>query len=210
MPRRQLNRQPSLKRALTLAAVSIATVGTLAACGSSEEAVPPTPMPMMSSVSPSPSVDTQSLDIMFAQMMIPHHQQAVEMSDIALSQASSNDVKTLADQIKSEQAPEVAVMRGWLANWGAPETAADDHSGHPMSTGMMTADDLAALSATSGPDFDRLWLQMMTTHHKGAIKMAQEVLVTTTNPEVKSLAQAIIDAQSKEIASFEVLQANGE
>ena len=212
MPR-QLNQQSSTKRTsllriFALAAVSIATVGTLAACGSSEEAVPPTPMPMMSSVAPSPSVDTHALDIMFAQMMIPHHQQAVEMSDMALSQASSNEVKTLADQIKSEQAPEVAVMRGWLANWGASEDASA--ASHGMSTGMMTADDLAALSATIGPDFDRLWLQMMVSHHKGAIKMAQDVLATSTNPEVKNLAQAIIDAQTKEIASFEVLQANGE
>ena len=210
MPRRQLNRQPSLKRALALAAVSIATAGTLAACGSSEEAVPPTPMPMMSSVSPSPSVDTQSLDIMFAQMMIPHHQQANEMSDMALSQASTNEVKTLAEQIKGAQAPEIAVMRGWLANWGAPETAVDDHSGHSMSTGMMTDDDMAALSATTGPNFDRLWLQMMVSHHQGAVSMAQDVLATTTNPEVKTLAESIIEAQKKEIASMEVLQANGE
>ena len=79
-----------------------------------------------------------------------------------------------------------------------------------MNTGMMTAADMAALSASTGPDFDRLWLQMMTAHHKGAITMAQDVLTTTTNPEVKTLAQAIIDAQTKEIASIEVLQANGE
>ena len=196
------------RRTIALAAVSLATVGTLAACGSSEEAVPSTPMPMMSSVAPSPSVDTQALDIMFAQMMIPHHQQAVEMSDMALSQASSNDVKSLADQIKSEQAPEVAVMRGWLKNWGANEDASA--ANHGMNTGMMTAADMAALSASTGPDFDRLWLQMMTAHHKGAITMAQDVLTTNTNPEVKTLAQAIIDAQTKEIASIEVLQANGE
>ena len=62
----------------------------------------------------------------------------------------------------------------------------------------------------TGPDFDRLWLQMMITHHKGAITMAQDALATTTDPEVKTLAQAIIDAQTKEIASMEVLQANGE
>lgn len=198
------------RRALALALSTIAAAGVLAACGSSEEAVPPTPMPMMSSAMPSASVDTQALDIVFAQLMIPHHQQAVEMSDMALSQASSNDVKTLAEQIKSEQAPEIAVMRGWLANWGASETMGDDHSGHSMGTGMMTADDMAALSALNGPDFDRVWLQMMVSHHKGAITMAQDVLATTNDPEVKTLAQAIIDAQTKEIASIEVLQSNGE
>ena len=196
------------RRAIAFTLSIFAAAGVLAACGSSEEAVPPTPMPMMSSVAPSPSVDTQALDIMFAQMMIPHHTQAIEMSDMALSQASSNEVKTLADQIKSEQAPEIAVMRGLLAHWGASEEA--NAAGHSMSTGMMTADDMSALSATTGPDFDRLWLQMMVSHHKGAISMANDVLATTTDPEVKKLAQSIIDAQTKEIASIEVLQANGE
>jgi uncharacterized protein (DUF305 family) len=165
---------------------------------------------MMSNAAPSASIDTRAADIMFAQMMIPHHQQAIEMSDMALSQASSNDIKDLADQIKGAQEPEIAVMRGWLANWGAPETPVDDHSDHSMGTGMMTADDMAALSALNGPDFDRVWLQMMVSHHQGAIKMAQDVLATTNDSEVKVLAQAIIDAQTKEIASFEVLQANGE
>ena len=198
------------RRTLALAVSMLAAVGVLAACGSSEEAVPPTPMPMISSASPNASVDARAADVMFAQMMIPHHQQAIEMSDMALSQASSNEIKDLADQVKAEQGPEIAVMRGWLANWGAAETAADDHSDHSTGTGMMTEDDMAALSATTGPDFDRLWLQMMITHHKGAITMAQEALATTTDPEVKTLAQAIIDAQTKEIASMEVLQANGE
>ena len=200
----------SSRRTVALTLVTIATTGVLAACGSSEEAVPPTPMPMMSSAAPSASIDARAADIMFAQMMIPHHQQAIEMSDMALSQASSNDIKDLADQIKGAQAPEIAVMRGWLANWGAPETPADDYSDHSMGTGMMTADDMAALSALNGPDFDRVWLQMMVSHHQGAIKMAQDVLATTNDSEVKALAQAIIDAQTKEIASFEVLQANGE
>ena len=197
-------------RTLTLACSVIATAGVLTACGSSEEAVPPTPMPMISSASPNASVDTRAADVMFAQMMIPHHQQAIEMSDMALSQASSNEIKDLADQIKAEQGPENAVMRGWLANWGAPESAGDGHSDHSTGNGMMTEDDMAALSATTGPDFDRLWLQMMLAHHKGAIKMAKDVLATTTDPEVKTLAQAVIDAQTKEIAVMEVLQANGE
>lgn len=210
MPRRTTRNVKSTRTTLAIALTSIATAGLLTACGSSEEAVPPTPMPMMSSAAPSASVNTQAADIMFAQMMIPHHAQAVEMSDMALSQASSNDVKNLADQIKNAQAPEIEQMRGWLANWGAPETPVDDHSGHSMGTGMMTADDMAALSATTGPNFDRLWLQMMVSHHRGAIAMAEDVLVTTNDPEVKKLAEAIIEAQKKEIASMEVLQSNGE
>ena len=105
MPR-QFIQEPSMKcttwrRTIALAAVSLATVGTLAACGSSEEAVPSTPMPMMSSVAPSPSVDTQALDIMFAQMMIPHHQQAVLISTWALKQGNNPAVKKLAARIIS-------------------------------------------------------------------------------------------------------------
>ena len=195
--------------------------GVLTACGS-ETVVVSTPMPMVTSTAPSVSANSQAGDITFAQLMITHHQQAIEMANMALSQADSNAVKDLADQVRSAQDPEINTMRGWLTSWGAPEVT----NGHDMShggsgtndastmdmtgMGMMTTADMETLSALSGPGFDRLWLQMMIQHHEGAVAMARAVLATTNDSGVKTLAQNVIDSQSAEIATMKKIQTNGE
>jgi uncharacterized protein (DUF305 family) len=200
-------------RTKLIAAGFAATVlaGVLTACGT-ETVVAPTPMPMMSSASPSPSVNTQAGDISFAQLMIAHHLQAIDMSDMALSQANSNSVKDLADQIKSAQDPEINIMRGWLSAWGAPEETNTDNMANMTTAGqgMMTTADLEMLSGLSGPSFDLLWLQMMVKHHQGAIAMATAVLATTQDPTVRTLAQNVISSQTAEIAKMKEIQANGE
>jgi len=198
-------------RFIALGFAATALAGVLTACGS-ETVVVPTPMPMISSASPSVNANTQAADIAFTQLMIEQHQQAIEMANMALSQADSNAVKDLADQIRNEQDPEITTMSGWLSSWGAPAVMNNDGmSGMNMTaSGMMTAADMETLSGLSGPAFDRLWLQMMIQHHEGAISMANDVLVTTTDAGVKTLAQSIIDGQSTEIATMKTLQTNGE
>jgi uncharacterized protein (DUF305 family) len=198
-------------RLIAIGFTATALAGVLTACGS-ETVVVPTPMPMMTSASPSVSANTQADDIAFAQLMIEHHQQAIEMADMAASQADSNAVKDLADQIKNAQDPEINTMRGWLTSWGAPEVMNNDHMSdmHVDGLGMMTAEDMETLSSLSGPGFDRLWLQMMIQHHEGAISMARTVLATTNDSGVKTLAQSIIDGQSIEIATMKSIQTNGE
>jgi uncharacterized protein (DUF305 family) len=144
-------------------------------------------------------------DVMFAQMMIPHHQQAVEMADMALQDKAqaSPQVRDLADQISKAQGPEIETMTSWLTNWGASTSAPMDHS----MPGMMGEGDMTKLAGLSGPEFDKEWLTMMVAHHEGAITMAQDVLGTTSNAEVRSLAQSIVDGQQAEITTMKQLLA---
>lgn len=148
--------------------------------------------------------DFSGADIMFAQMMIPHHQQAVDMGTLAETRASSPEVKALAAKIKAEQAPEIEQMKHWLEDAGASLDMGHD-MGHGMG-GMLTEEDMAALAAATGAEFDRLYLNGMIAHHEGAIHMAQMV-VDSNNSEAKSLADAIISSQTEQITYMQELLA---
>lgn len=136
-------------------------------------------------------------DIAFAEMMIPHHEQAVEISDIALTNSSSDEILALARDIKAAQAPEIEQMGGWAG------VKSSTHSGHMMD-GMLSEKQIQELRDAEGATFDRLFLEGMIAHHEGAIKMAQDAL-TSKNMEVAALAAAIIAAQEKEIAFMQEL-----
>jgi uncharacterized protein (DUF305 family) len=204
------------RRPLALAATGLALVLTLAACGSTGDH---SPMTTDSSGSSGQAQAGRDADITFAQLMIPHHQQAVEMADLALAQSTDPEITKLAEQIKAAQDPEIAQMKEWLAAWGAPEqmegaTASDgsmDHSGMDMggmtSAGMMSAEDMQKLMDASGADFDRMWLQMMIAHHQGAVAMANQVLSSTNDAQVKKLAEAVVAGQTQEIATMQQLLA---
>lgn len=133
-------------------------------------------------------------ELMFAQMMIPHHQQAIDMSDLAPARSSNKDVLGLAEQIKAAQAPEIAQMKTWLTDAGL-----DPNATHDMGMGGMLSDDeLAALAGAKGTTFDRLYLTGMIGHHRGAIQMAQMIL-GSDNDEAKALGEAIVKTQQNEI-----------
>lgn len=139
-------------------------------------------------------------DIMFAQMMIPHHQQAVDMGTLAETRALSPEVKKLAAEIKAEQAPEINQMEAWLE-----DAKASHDMGHDMGMGgMLSETEMTALKNAKGAEFDRLYLEGMIEHHKGAIHMAQ-MIVDSNNSEVTELGQAIIESQTKQIAYMESL-----
>ena len=139
-------------------------------------------------------------DIMFAQMMIPHHQQAVDMGTLAETRALSPEVKALAAKIKSEQSPEITQMKGWLKDANAPLTM-----GHDMGMGgMLDEAEMTTLTNAKGAEFDRLYLEGMIQHHKGAIHMAQMV-IDSNNAEVNKLAHAIVTSQTEQIAYMESL-----
>ena len=155
-------------------------------------------------------------DVTFAQLMISHHEQAVQMADMALQQSTSAEVTDLATQIKAAQDPEIGQMRGWLQQWGAPEQMdgmdgmdhGDMDMGGQSAGGMMSDADMGALGGASGADFDRMWLTMMIAHHEGAIKMAEQVKAESTNPDVIALADAIVAGQKKEIDTMQQLLNN--
>lgn len=138
-----------------------------------------------------------SQDIMFAEMMIPHHEQAIEMADLALAISQDTEVQALASQIKSAQAPEIEQMK----SWGSSHMGS--HAGHMMD-GMLSDEEMEELSQASGPDFDRLFLEGMIKHHEGAIEMA-EMIVNSQNLEASTLAKNIIDSQRSEIETMKTL-----
>ena len=146
---------------------------------------------------PVPNSEFTSDDIAFAEMMIPHHEQAIEMSEIALLNTSNPEVLQLAQEIKDAQSPEIEVMKSWTGV--KPST----HTGHLMD-GMLSEDEMSDLRAANGTEFDRLFLQGMIKHHQGAIVMAQEVL-GSANTSVSGLAGSIIKAQELEITRMKEL-----
>ena len=139
------------------------------------------------------SGDLSSDDIMFLQMMIPHHQQAIEMSDLALTKSSDSELLALAKDIRDGQGAEIVKMKAWLDKAGA-DLDPGHSMGHDMG-GMLGDSELAALKAATGKSFDLLWLKGMTGHHDGAIDMAA-MIENAENAEIKSFGQAIVTAQS--------------
>jgi uncharacterized protein (DUF305 family) len=146
-------------------------------------------------------------DVMFAQMMIPHHEQAIEMADIALDPLSgaSDAVKSLATRIKAAQDPEITKMKSFLTSWKerlTPDSSMDH--GDSMS-GMLSADAMKKLSSLRGADFDREWMNGMIAHHEGAIEMAKDVLKDGKDSAVKALANLVATAQDSEILEMKEL-----
>ena len=146
-------------------------------------------------------------DVMFSQMMIPHHEQAIEMSDIALDPAvgASDAVKKLATRIKAAQDSEITKMKAFLTTWKERLTpdSSKDHS-HMMS-GMLSADDIKKLSALRGVEFDRAWMTSMIEHHEGAIEIAKDVLKDGKDSAVKTLAKLVTTVQDSEILEMKKL-----
>jgi uncharacterized protein (DUF305 family) len=141
-------------------------------------------------------------DVMFAQMMIKHHEQAIEMGKLAADHASSPEVKALAADIVSEQAPEITEMKSWLS-----EAGASLEMGHQMAMGgLLSTAQMTALSAATGAAFDKLFLTGMIAHHKGAITMAK-LVVDSSNPDTAALASKMIESQTKQIELMEALLA---
>ncbi len=145
-------------------------------------------------------------DVTFAQMMIPHHQQALEMTEMAASRAESQEVKDLAAQIEGAQAPEIETMRGWLEDWDEPVEGGMDMGGMAGGMqGMMSEEQMASLDSASGAAFDQQFLTQMREHHAGAIAMAEQELEAGEFLEAKELAQAIVDSQKAEIEEIDRL-----
>ena len=136
-------------------------------------------------------------DINFAEMMIPHHELAIEMSEIAFKNTMNSEVLQLAQEIKEAQAPEIDLMKSWSG------VKVSTHAGHMMD-GMLSEDELNALRAATGAEFDRLFLQGMIKHHQGAIEMAMDVK-NSNSMVVAELSAAIITQQEIEITRMEEL-----
>jgi uncharacterized protein (DUF305 family) len=146
--------------------------------------------------------DFNDADVMFLQMMYPHHAQAIEMAKLVPSRSQNQQVIKLAQNIEKAQGPEMTQMTGLLNSFGKPAPTAD--SGHMDGMpGMMSAEQMTTLAKLSGAAFDRVWLQMMIDHHTGAITMSNTELSDGTNPDAKKMAEAIIANQQAEISQMQ-------
>ncbi|MEU0197310.1 MULTISPECIES: DUF305 domain-containing protein [unclassified Streptomyces] len=153
-------------------------------------------------------------DVSFAQGMIPHHRQALEMARLADGRASSGAVEDLAARIEKAQDPEIKTMTGWLKAWGedVPEPGAGmDHSaaGHSGMPGMMSAEDMAELEKSSGKAFDAKFLALMVEHHEGAVEMATVEKSKGRYGPAKAMADDIVTAQNAEISEMNKLLGKG-
>ncbi|MFJ2725628.1 DUF305 domain-containing protein [Streptomyces collinus] len=174
-------------------------------------------------------------DVAFAQGMIAHHRQALEMARLAADRASSPEVKDLAARVEKAQAPEIRTMTGWLKGWHEQVPAAGtdhtdrsdhtsqdgmagmpgmDHTGHGGATGtpgatgmpgMMGDDDMTALKKAGGRDFDTRFLSLMVEHHQGAVAMAATERGKGAYGPAKRAAADITAAQNAEIAEMKRL-----
>jgi uncharacterized protein (DUF305 family) len=140
-------------------------------------------------------------DVTFAQNMVPHHQQAIDMAKLVDSHTDRPELRKLADSVETSQSQEISQIKGWLRSWGKPETPSGGHGGHGETEmpGMMSEADMSRLMEATDTDFDLMFVEMMAAHHQGAIDMANTELKEGSLPEVKRLAQQIIDTQQAEI-----------
>lgn len=138
-------------------------------------------------------------DVSFATNMIPHHQQAVELAALVPDRSTNPEVLSLAGQISAAQEPEIATLKAFLVQWRQGSGSIENpHGGHGDMAGMVDAATMTRLESLRGAEFDRLWLQSMIDHHRGAIEMAKAELAKGQNADAKALAQAIITAQQSE------------
>jgi uncharacterized protein (DUF305 family) len=188
-----------------MAAVALAMVTVLSSCGSpSQEHAGHHPAPA------SQSTDHNAADVAFAQEMIPHHRQAVDMAAMVPSRSTNPNVQMMATHISWDQQAEIRTMTGLLAQWGEP--VAIDHGEHGGMTmpgmvdgampGMVDGATMAQIRSLSGPAFDELWITSMIDHHQGAVTMAHTEIADGQSPDAKKLAEMIISAQQREIAQM--------
>ncbi|MGW3316059.1 DUF305 domain-containing protein [Streptomyces fungicidicus] len=202
----------TLIRRAALGTTAVAAALVLAACGSDNGSDSGSGTQTSASAGAEDTAGAHNdQDVSFAQGMIPHHQQAIQMSKMAASQASSTEVKDLAARIEKAQDLEIETMSGWLESWGedVPSSMPGmDHGGHSGSSdmpGMMDTEDMDELMKASGKGFDTMFLTMMVEHHEGAVEMATTEKDKGQYGPAKKLAGDIITAQNAEIEEMNKL-----
>ncbi|MGW4540612.1 DUF305 domain-containing protein [Streptomyces chartreusis] len=204
-----MNSTHTFVRRTALAATAVTAALVLAACGG-DGGDSDTAAEASSSSSASAGAHNAQ-DVTFAQGMIPHHQQALQMAEMATDRASSAEVKDLAERIRKAQDPEIETMSGWLRTWGedvpsaAPGMGHSGHSGGSGMAGMMDAKDMDELMKASGKSFDTLFLTLMVEHHEGAVEMAESEKSEGRYGPATELADAVVTAQTAEIKEMNKL-----
>ena len=183
----------------------------------SSTAAPSTAMPPGSGLSGMP-MGQRSADAHFIVMMIPRHEGAIAMADLALQRSKRPETRALAERIRTSQSQENAQMRRWYRQWYGTDLPSWEpgvrwgwHHGGMMGTGMGSGMDpgmgpwmgtnLEALRQAA--DFDRGFIEQMIPHHQMGVMMATMELGSTQRPEMRQLAEGMIKAQSEEITAMQ-------
>jgi len=193
----------------------------LTACGGSSSTAPASPAPPVSSTvsatAPSTALHNDA-DVAFAQMMIPHHRDAVAMAELAADRAQDPEVKALAEQIQAAQQPEIDQLTGFLSAWAAEVSPSNSmqgmgHGSTPGTStgtglgGMMAPAQMEQLRDATGAEFDEMFLTMMIEHHRSAVAASQQEIDQGSNPDAKQLAEKIVADQTAEISRMQQMQA---
>ncbi|MDJ0318938.1 DUF305 domain-containing protein [Pseudarthrobacter sp. PS3-L1] len=209
-----------MNKTLTLSSLALAGALALTGCaagsepGTSAASSSPTSMSgmdhgggsMSANSAPASSAEYNSADAQFAQLMIPHHAQAVQMSETILKKDRiPASVTDLATKIKAEQGPEINLMTGWLQSWGQPTDMATGMASGMGMSGMMSDEEMGSLDAATGTEAAKLYLSQMVGHHEGAIEMAKKETTDGKNAEAVQLSKDIVSSQEKEIQEMKDL-----
>jgi uncharacterized protein (DUF305 family) len=184
---------PSIGIRITAVLAAVVTTAAVSSCGGSS----PTPAAQ--------SAEHNSADVTFAQNMIPHHQQALDMSAMVPSRTTNRELIVMAKQIALDQQAEIDTLKGLLQEWGEP--AAADHMGHDDMgmDGMVDAATMDKLPTLNGTAFDDLWLRSMIRHHQGAVAMAEPEVAHGQNPTAVKTAKIIVKWQQFEIGQMHAM-----
>jgi uncharacterized protein (DUF305 family) len=171
---------------------AVLTAVTLSSCGGTPRAADTSPS--------TPSAVHNGDDVVFAQRMIPHHQQAVDMAAMVPSHTANPTLRVVAFHISTDQRAEISMLTDLLKRWDAPTAAPSLAPGAMSMEGMVNDATMKRLPTLSGAEFDNLWITAMIGHHQGAVTMAQAELAHGESPDAQKMARLIITAQQREIS----------
>lgn len=184
-----------MMRSRLIATIAVATLA-LAGCGSTD-------MPAAQNQPAASSNDHNDADVQFSENMIPHHQQTIEIADLATKQGASEQVKVVAAEILSPEERDIQTMSGWLRSWNVASPS--DMSGMDM-PGMVSTADMKALQSASGSAFDKKFLAMVAQHLQNGVDMAKKVVADGKHEGTKALANKIVTEQTEQIKKVQALK----
>lgn len=194
-------------------AVAVAYAGSPSGKGAGKPPKNPTPVTTLAP-DPPPPVTSNDADAEFVAMMIPHHFQATVMSELAADRSSSDALLAFSDRIGVEQTVEIGMMQNWQT-WNDLEVT-DAEMGYEMmlgmpmmleQMGMATPAELDDLAASSGTDFDRLFLELMIEHHEGALPMFENVILNGSDTTLEYWANDMMSGQTLQLSFMEEMLA---
>jgi uncharacterized protein (DUF305 family) len=184
---------PSAGMRITVLIAAVIVTAAVSSCGESA----PTPDAL--------AAKHNAADVTFAQKMIPHHQQALDMSAMVPSRTTNRKLIVMAKHIALDQQAQIETLQGLLQQWGEPAVSDHmEHGGMGMD-GMVDAATMDKLPTLNGADFDELWLRSMISHHQGAVAMAEPEVAHGENPTAVKMAKIIVKWQHFEIGQMHAM-----